>query len=188
LDPRRPDRERAQVRARDRGVHQLLAEDLRQRVGVLRLGLERLVDRGGGGEERPLRERHPRDGLRGDVDEAVHAHAHARLDQVERREQVVREDLVRRVARRLGQRGAVDDDVGAAHRRERVAGIGEIGLEVVGAVVAALVDGGDQIAARDAMPGLEQIVDRGRADLPARPGDEDVHGRDCYQLRAARSP
>jgi hypothetical protein len=59
----------------------------------------------------PLGERHAGHGLAGDVDHAIGAHPHAGLDDVERRHQVVAEDLVRRVARRLRHRSAVDDDI-----------------------------------------------------------------------------
>ena len=101
--------------------------------------------------------------------------ADARLDEVERRHQVVAEDLVRRVARRLGQRRAVDDHVLAADDGEGVARIGEVGLEVVRAGMAAFIDRWGEVAAGHAVPGFDQIVDRGGADLPARPGDEDLH-------------
>ena len=89
-----------------------------------------------------------------------------------------------------GQRGAVDHDVVPAHRRERVPRIGQIGLEVVGAAVAALVDGRREVAAGDAVPGLDQVVDRGRADLAAGAGDEDLHAglSTTFARRAARRP
>ncbi len=37
------------------------------------------------------------------------------------------------------------------------------------------------------MPGLDQVVDRGRADLAAGAGDEDLHSRESYQFRATRA-
>ena len=165
LHPGRPDRDRAQVRARDRGVHQLLAEDAwparRGPAGGSRA--PRRSARTARGTRRSAK-RHPGDGLAGDVDEPVDADADAGLDEVERRHQVVAEHLVRRVARRLGQRRAVDHDVLAAHDGERVARIGQVGLEVVRAGVAAFVHRRGEVAAGDAGGRLRS----GRGSWPRR--------------------
>ena len=95
---------------------------------------------------------------------------------------------MRRVAGRLGQRRAVDHDVLAAHDRERVAGIGQVGLDVVRAGVAALVDRRREVAARDVVAGLDQLIDRCRAHLAVGARDEDPHPRAVYHLRATCSP
>ena len=84
---------------------------------------------------------------------------------------------MRRVAGRLGDRGGVDHGVVAAHDRERVAGVGEVGLLVARrAGRRRLEDGRAEVAGRDLVAGGVERVDGGRADLPARAGDEDAHG------------
>src|SRR4051812_7045994 len=58
--------------------------------------------------------------------------ADRRLERVERRQQVVREDRVRRVVLGVGYRRRVDHGVVPADHRERVAGVGEVGARVDG--------------------------------------------------------
>ena len=191
LHPRRADGDRAQVRAPRRRVHQLLAEVLGQRVGVLRADRMLLVDRRVVGQERALGEEEARHGLAGDVHEARHAEAHRRLERVEGRHDVVLEDRVRGVARRLGERGGVHHRVVATHERERVARIGDVGLHVVGVAGPGRLEGGRQaVGRRDLMPGPQQGGDGGGPDLAAGSGDEDAHGRvpaDALSPAAGRS-
>jgi hypothetical protein len=93
------------------------------------------------------------------------------------------EDLVGRVAARLGERGGVDDGVVAADDRERVAGVGEVGLLVARDVRAGgLEHRRADVAGGDLVAGLVEGVDGGRADLAAGAGDEDPHGAAPYGL------
>ena len=90
-----------------------------------------LVDRHVVGQEGPLGKEEAGDGLAGDVDEPRDAEADRGLEHVERRHQVVLEDHVRRVLRRVGDRARVDDGVDASDDRERVARVGQVGLEIL---------------------------------------------------------
>ena len=105
------------------------------------------------------------------------APAHRRLERVERAHEVVVEDGVRRVLRRLGDRRGVDDGVVAADERVGVAGVGEIGLDVADLAALGLVERAVQVGRGDLVAGVVQGRDRGGADLPAGAGDEDAHGR-----------
>jgi hypothetical protein len=75
-------------------------------------------------QPRPLGEEEAGDRLARDVHEPRDLPSHGRLDRVERRHHVVAEDDVRRVVRRIRDRGGVDDGVLPADDRERVAGVG----------------------------------------------------------------
>ena len=156
-------------------VHQLLAEVLRGRVGVLRPDRVLLVDRDVVGQERALGEEVARDGLARDVHEAADAGADRRLERVERRHQVVGEHPVRRVVRRVGDRGGVDDGVVAAHDREGVAGVGQVGLLVRDPVAVGLEARGAEVGRADLVAGVGERRDGRGADLPARACDEDPH-------------
>ena len=90
-----------------------------------------LVDRHVVGQERALGEEEPRDRLARDVDEPPDAEPDRGLEDVERRHQVVLEDHVRRVLRRVGDRAGVDDRVDAADDRERVSRVRQVGLDVL---------------------------------------------------------
>ena len=61
---------------------------------------------------------------------------------------------MRRVAGRLGDGRGVDHRVAAAHDRERVAGLGQVRLQVVRALVVALEDRCGEVAAEHLVPGL----------------------------------
>ena len=79
------------------------------------------------------------------------------------------EDHVRRVAGRLGDGRRVDHRVVAAHDREGRARVGQVGLHVRGlSRVGALEDGRSEVGRCHVVPGREQGVDGGAADL-ARP-------------------
>jgi hypothetical protein len=73
----------------------------------------------------------------------------------------------------------VDHDILAADDGEGFAGVHQIGLHVVGAAVAALIDRRGEIGAGDFVAGLDEIVDRGGADLAAGARYEDAHPRPC---------
>ena len=177
LHPRRAHRDAADVRTADGRVHELLADDLRHGIGILRAQGMLLVDGQVVGQEGPLGEEPPGRRLRRDVDEAPHLPAHGGLDGVERRHDVVVEDHVGRVAGRLRDRGRVDHGVMAAHDREGVARIGQVGLCVRGLPgVGALEHGRAEVGRRHVVPGGQQGVDGGAPHLAAGAGHEDAHG------------
>jgi hypothetical protein len=102
--------------------------------------------------------------------------AHGRLDDVERRHQVVVKDAVGRAVHGVWDGGRVDDGVVAADGGEGVAGVGEVGLPVRRrAGDAALEDGRAEVQRGHLVPGVEQRGDRRGADHAARAGEQDSH-------------
>ena len=178
LHPRRAHRDAADVRAADGGVHELLAEDLRRGVRVLRAQRVLLVDGQVVGQEGPLGEEPARRRLRGDVDEA------RRSSQRTAASSALNVDITllwkttcAGLLGRLRDRRRVDHRVVAAHDREGRAGVGEVGLHVRGlSGVGALEDRRPEVGRGHVVAGGEQGVDGRAADLAAAAGDEDAHG------------
>ena len=106
------------------------AKCLEGRVGVLGADRVLLVDRNESGRYGRSGKKKPGHGLAGEVARSAGPQRTRGLERVERRHQVVAEDDVRRVLGRLGDRGGVDDRVVAADDGERVAGVGQVGLDV----------------------------------------------------------
>ena len=136
-----------------------------------------LVDRQVVGLERTVREDEARHRLAREVDEPVHAPRDRGLQHVERAQQVVAEDDVRRVVDRLRDRGGVDDDVATPDERVGGSRVGEVGLPVVRrlAGVGAIPVRPGQIAARTSWPGRLKRRNERASDLAVRAGDENSH-------------
>jgi hypothetical protein len=83
----------------------------------------------------------------------------------------------------IGQRGGVDHGVLAGDDRERVAGVGDVGLDVARPRRRGLEHRRDAIGGGDLVAGPVQDVDGGGADLAAGAGDEDSHSRHPRALR-----
>jgi hypothetical protein len=87
-----------------------------------------------------------------------------------------------------GDRGRVNHRIVAVDDREGLAGIGEVGLDVGRLVgLAALEDGRAEVRGGDVVPGGEQGVDGGAADLPTAAGDKDALVRDAIAGQSSRT-
>jgi hypothetical protein len=125
------------------------------------------------GKHGTLGKEKPWHGLAGDVHEAGHPEADRRLQSIEGRHQVVPEHDVRGISGRLGNSGRMHDGLGAPHDRERVAGVGEVGLKVIRlALPWPLEDRRRHVRSPHVVARLLQRGHRRRSDLAPRP---------CYQ-------
>ena len=164
-------------RAPRRAVHQLLAEVLGRRVGILRADRVLLVDRARSraatrrsGKKKPGTVSLDRFTKRGTPQRTA---ASSALNVAIR---LLPNTTCGGVLGRLGDRGGVDDRVVAADDRERVAGVGQVGLLVGDARRGfASNDGRAEVGGGDVVAGVGEGGDGGGADLAARAGDEDAH-------------
>jgi hypothetical protein len=192
LHPRRTQRDDLQIGAPDGRGADVLAQDLAQPVRILRLAGVVLVDRQIPRPDRALGELEAHHGLAGDVDQAAHAPADARLDHVEDAHEVVVEHDMCGVPARGGQGPGVDHGVEAPSRRafavgepaderEHVTGVGQVGCDIrdlirrCGVLGGSVERGGQNVRGHGIVTGADQRVDGGPADLAAGPSDQDSH-------------
>lgn len=188
LHPAGPKGDAPDVGALDRGIHQLLAKVLRQRIGILRMDRMQFINRCIVGQEIALRKEKPGNRLAGDVDEPLHTETHGGFQNVEGGHEIGVKDHVGRIRGRFRNGSGMHDRIGTPDHREGLAGIAEIGhLVVRGTRIGSFEAGPGEVNGNHLVAGSQHRPGRGTTNFAVRSSDDNFHNYSSAMKSSAKT-